>query len=121
MSQALKVQTRQQGTTTLLDLQGDVTTFAETELTRAYRAAVEAGAEALVLNFQNTDYINSAGIAIIISLLTEARAAGVALVIAGLNPHYHKIFRMVGLTQYADIYDTEAEAVDALAVRSGTS
>jgi anti-anti-sigma regulatory factor len=53
--------------------------------------------------------------------LTEARAAGVALVIAGLNPHYHKIFRMVGLTQYADIYDTEAAAVEALTVRSGAS
>jgi anti-anti-sigma factor len=119
MSQELKVHTRQQDGITLLDLNGDVTMFAETELTRAYRAVVEGGATALALNFQNTDYINSAGIAIIISLLTEARAAGVALVIAGLNPHYHKIFRMVGLTQYADIYDTEAAAVDALAIRSG--
>jgi anti-anti-sigma factor len=121
MSQELKVQTRQQDHITLLDLHGDVTMFAETELTRAYRAAVESGAGALALNFQNTDYINSAGIAIIISLLTEARAAGVALVIAGLNPHYPKLFRMVGRTQYADIYDTEAAAVEALTVRSGAS
>ena len=54
-------------------------------------------------------------------VLWAVLAIGVALVIAGLNPHYHKIFRMVGLTQYADIYDTEAAAVDALSIRSAAT
>jgi anti-anti-sigma factor len=118
MAQELKITTRHPDAVTVLDLNGDVTMFAEAELTRAYRAAVEAGAPALVLNFARTDYINSAGIAIIISLLTEARGAGVSLVICGLSSHYHKIFRMVGLAQYTEIFDDEAAAVDALAARA---
>lgn len=119
MAQELKAHPRERDSVTILDLNGDVTMFAEAELARAYRAAVDAGARALVLNFQRAEYINSAGIAIIISMLTEARAAGVALVISGLSSHYQKIFRMVGLNQYAEIYDTEDAAVEALAARAG--
>ncbi|HMA33214.1 MAG TPA: STAS domain-containing protein [Chloroflexia bacterium] len=118
MAQELKVTARRVVSVTLLDLQGDVTMFAEAELTRAYHAAVDAGARALVLNFAGTDYINSAGIAIIISLLTEARASGITLVICGLSSHYQKIFRMVGLTQYAEVFETEEAAVGELKSRS---
>jgi anti-anti-sigma factor len=118
MAQELKVHPRERDAVTVLDLDGDVTMFAEAELSRAYRAAIENGALGLVLNFHRAEYINSAGIAIIISLLTEARAAGASLVISGLSSHYQKIFRMVGLTQYAEIYDTEDAAVEALTARA---
>ncbi len=117
MAQELKVAARYMGPVTVLDLQGDVTMFAESELTRAYHQAIDNGAQALVLNFAGTDYINSAGIAIIISLLTEARAGAITLVICGLSAHYQKIFRMVGLTQYAEVYDSEDLAVQELKKR----
>ena len=118
MAQELKATARQIGSITVLDLQGDVTMFAEAELTRAYHLAVDSGARDIVLDFAGTEYINSAGIAIIISLLTEARASGVSLVISGLSSHYQKIFRMVGLTQYADVFDTEEAAVTELKNRA---
>ena len=118
MAQELKVTARHVDPVMVLDLQGDVTMFAEAELTRSYHQAVDNGARELVLNFAGTDYINSAGIAIIISLLTEARASGVSLVISGLSSHYQKIFRMVGLTQYAEVFDTVDEAVRELKGRA---
>jgi anti-anti-sigma factor len=118
MAQELKVTARRVTPVTVLDLQGDVTMFAEAELTRAYHGAIDSGTRELVLNFAGTDYINSAGIAIIISLLTEARASGVTLVISGLSSHYQKIFRMVGLTQYAEVFDTEEAAVNELKTRA---
>lgn len=117
MAQELKVGAHQSGAVTVLDLHGDVTMFAESALTRAYHQAIDGGVQALVLNFAGTEYINSAGIAIIISLLTEARAGAVTLVICGLSAHYQKIFRMVGLTQYAEVYDTEDVAVQELKKR----
>ena len=119
MAQELKVTSRRSGAVLVLDLQGDVTMFAEAELTRAYHQGVDSGARDLVLSFAGTDYINSAGIAIIISLLTEARASGVTLVISGLSSHYQKIFRMVGLTQYAEVFDSEDAAVTELSNRGG--
>jgi hypothetical protein len=39
-------------------------------------------------------------------------------VISGLSSHYQKIFRMVGLTQYAEVFDTVDEAVRELKSRA---
>ena len=94
----------------MIDLRGEVTTFAEEVVTAAYRPASEQGARHLLLNFKDVDYINSAGIAAIIGILTEARRAEQTLLITGLTPHYAKIFQMMGLAQYAPLFDTEEAA-----------
>jgi anti-anti-sigma factor len=111
----LEVTTRNEQDVTIIDLKGDVTTFADAKITDAYRAATVAGARKLVLNFRRSDYINSAGIAILIRIVTEVNRGGQKLAMSGLNDHFQKIFRMVGLSQYADIYDDEAQAIAALA------
>jgi anti-anti-sigma factor len=100
---------------TVIDLAGEVTTFAEEAVNAAYKEASERGARNILLNFKDVDYINSAGIAVIIGLLTEARKTDQTLLITGLNAHYTKIFQMMGLAQYAPLYDTEEAAVLSMA------
>ncbi len=86
---------------------------------QARSAATAAGARKIVLNFRRSDYINSAGIAILIRIVTEVNRAGQKLAMSGLNEHFQKIFRMVGLSQYATIFDDEVQAVAALAAVEG--
>ena len=100
---------------TVIDLKGEVTTFADEAITGAYRQASEQGAENILFNFSSVDYMNSAGISIIIGVLTEARKADQRLLLTGLTPHYHKIFQMMGLTQYAPVFDSEDAARQAVA------
>ncbi|GAC1519316.1 MAG: STAS domain-containing protein [Herpetosiphon sp.] len=110
----LDVQTRELEDVTVIDLKGDITTFADSKLGAAYRAATEAGAKNIVLNFRHSDYINSAGIAILIRLVTDVHRTGQKLALSGLNDHFQKIFRMVGLSQYADIYPDDIQAIAGL-------
>ena len=110
----LQVSTRQLTGVTVIDLDGDVTTFADAKLTAAYRGATAAGATYLVLNFRNSAYINSAGIAILIRIVTEVSRNRQKLAMCNLNDHFQKIFRMVGLSQYAAIYEDETQAAAAL-------
>ncbi len=110
----IDVVSRQRGTVVVIDIKGDVTSFADAKLTEAYRAATKAGAQRLVLNFHHSNYINSAGIAILIRIVTSCDRNGQKLALSGLNDHFQKIFRMVGLSQYADIYQTEDQAVAML-------
>ena len=98
---------------TVIDLAGEVTTFAEEVVNGAYKQASERGARHILLNFKDVDYINSAGISVVIGLLTEARKSDQSLMITGLNPHYTKIFQMMGLAQYAPLYETEEQAKQA--------
>ncbi len=98
----------------IIDLLGDVTTFAEEKINNAYRQVTSKGERFILLNFRQNDYINSAGIAILIGIVTEVNQNGQKLAMSGLSPHFQKIFRMVGLAQYAEIYQTEEEALRAL-------
>ncbi len=112
MSDEIKVNIREHDKTAIIDLIGDVTTFAEEPIVRAYNSQKDA--QNILLNFRENDYINSAGIAIIIGIVTEIKKNNQQLLISGLSQHFQKIFHMVGLTQYAKIFPTEQEALASL-------
>lgn len=108
----LTVSTRERDGVAIIDLVGDVTTFAEEKINAAYREVTNNGARFVLLNFRQNDYINSAGIAILIGIVTEVNRNSQKLAVSGLSQHFQKIFRMVGLAQYAEIYQDEAEALE---------
>ena len=114
MSDQIQVMVRFEENATIIDLMGDVTTFAEEAILKAYQDASSDGAHNIIFNFRDNDYINSAGIAILIGVVTEARKRDQRLLMTGLSNHFQKIFRMVGLTQYADLYPTLQEALASL-------
>jgi anti-anti-sigma factor len=109
----LTVSTRERDGVAIIDLVGDVTTFAEEKINTAYREITHKGARFVLLNFRQNDYINSAGIAILIGIVTEVTRNQQKLAVSGLSQHFQKIFRMVGLAQYAEIYQDEDEALAA--------
>ncbi len=111
MNEELQATVRELPTATAIDLAGDVTSFADARLHSSFAAASAHGRKYIILNFAAVDYINSAGIAAVIAILAEARQHAQQLLIVGLNDHYRKIFRMVGVARYAEIYPTEAEAL----------
>jgi anti-anti-sigma factor len=114
MSDEIQVTVRFEQGATIIDLAGDVTTFAEEAINQAYQDASLNGAQNIIFNFRENDYINSAGIAILIGIVTEARKRDQRLLMTGLSNHFQKIFRMVGLTQYADLYPTLQEALTSI-------
>jgi anti-anti-sigma factor len=111
----LSVSIRERDGVAIIDLIGDVTTFAEEKINSAYAQVTGQGARQILLNFRQNDYINSAGIAILIGVVTEVNRNNQKLAVSGLSQHFQKIFRMVGLAQYIDIYQDEDEAVKSFA------
>ena len=114
MSAEIEVTVRFERGATIIGLAGDVTTFAEEEINKAYQTASADGAQNIIFQFRESDYINSAGIAILIGIVTEARKRDQRLLMTGLSHHFQKIFRMVGLTQYADLYPSLDEALASI-------
>jgi len=115
MGQENEIRLENRGAVTLLEIQGDVTTFSEPFLNEAYKSANDQGASTILLKFDEGAYINSGGIAILIQLLAETRKQGQQIGITGISPHFQKIFNMVGITKFAKIYDNVDEAVEAMA------
>jgi anti-sigma B factor antagonist len=115
LSDKVKVNTRQAGPhASIVDIQGQVSAFAESALMDAYNQASADGAQAIVLNFDRLDYMNSSGIGLLVTLLIRANRNGHRLLACGLNEHYQHIFELTRLNEAIRVYDSEAEALAAV-------
>jgi anti-anti-sigma factor len=102
---------RVQGDVSLIDIRGDVTAQTGPAIEEAYRQASLAGATKIVLCFDQASYINSGGIAVLITIVAQGKKKGQVVRMTGLSAHFQKIFGMVGLTKYAKIYPSEDAAL----------
>ena len=93
---------------------GDLTHAAEQRFLNVYDKIAAAKSKYVVLDFQKVEYINSAGMSIIISMLTRAQETGQELRACGLSPHFQKIFNMVGLYKYITHYENIESALQGL-------
>jgi anti-anti-sigma factor len=106
----LRVMVRQREGAAVMDLVGDVDASAEDTLQQGYDEATARGGP-VVLNFADTDYINSTGIALIVGLLAQARAREIEITACGLSEHYREIFEITRLADFMRIADNEEGAV----------
>ncbi|MBI4689345.1 MAG: STAS domain-containing protein [Nitrospirae bacterium] len=109
MENRLEISVRNANDVTVFDLEGDFTQMAEAAIDSKAKPLIKTGCK-MVMNFSRVGYINSSGIAILIALTTMLGTAGGKLGVYGLSPHFQKIFEIVGLTQYIDIHNDEADA-----------
>ena len=108
-----KVAVRRRGDVAVLDIVGDIDRTADAPLQQAYDQAVTDGGQAVLLNFGEVGYINSTGIAVIVSLLARARKERRTISACGLNEHYRHIFSITRLSDFIGIYQDEDSAVDS--------
>ena len=98
----------------IVDIKGEVSAFAESALMDAYSQASADGVEAIVLNFDGLDYMNSSGIGLLVTLLIRANRNGHRLLACRLNEHYQHIFELTRLNEAIRVYDSEAAALAAI-------
>ena len=99
----------------MLDLKGEINGFAEGPLDAAYAEAEKDNPGTIILNFEEVDYINSTGIALIVGLLARARAAKGRLVAYGLSDHYVEIFNITRLSDFVNVFPDEESALSGAA------
>jgi anti-sigma B factor antagonist len=95
----------------VLDLRGEINGFAQEALDAAYAEAEKGDPEAILLNFEGVDYINSTGIALIVGLLAKARASRRRLLAYGLSDHYVEIFNITRLSDFLSVLPDEESAI----------
>ena len=99
---------------TILRFEGDIASTSKEAVLGAYQALPKATAKLILLDFSKVDYINSSGIALVIQLLIEASNSGQKVYAFGLSQHFTKVFTMVGITKYAQLFQEQTAAMAAL-------
>lgn len=110
-AKTLKASVRHQPGVSVVDLHGEINASAEDVLNRAYAEAEQHELDVILFNFTGVDYINSTGIALIVSLLARARKQRRRLLACGLSDHYIEIFQVTRLSDFLHIFPDEASAL----------
>jgi murein peptide amidase A len=74
---------------------------------------VNKGHNRLALDFSNLEYISSAGLRVLLTLLKKVKSSNGKVVIFGFKDHIKRIFEIAGFTALFPMYPTEAEALTA--------
>lgn len=98
----------------IIDIIGDLSSGSDGVLEEAYASTAEYQPATLLLNFSETGYISSAGIALIVGVLSKALRDGVQIIACGLTEHYQKIFEITRLSDFIRVFPDEESALASM-------
>ena len=75
---------------------------------------MERGCRALVINFQDTELVNSIGVSILLGVIDTAERRGTRLAFSNVSVHTLKLFELLGLTRLVVLADSEEAALATL-------
>ena len=75
---------------------------------------IEHGCRALVINFRDTELVNSIGVSILLGVIDTAERRGARVAFSNVGPHTVKLFELLGLTRLVLLADSEEAALATL-------
>lgn len=77
------------------------------KIERECRRQLEAGCTTLVVNFAETEIVNSIGVSILLGVIDAAEDKGAAVVFSDVNDDTIELFEMLGLTNHVTVTSGE--------------
>jgi anti-anti-sigma factor len=81
---------------------------------RECRRQLDSGCRALVIDFADTQLVNSIGISILLGIIDIAEKSGAQVVFSDVNNQTVELFTMLGLTRHVALAKNEQEALSTL-------
>lgn len=97
----------------LISVDGQLIVANRQELKQAVLEALENGETKFVVDFENTGYIDSSGLGVLVSVSKKIREAGGDLRLSGLNEDLRMLFELTKLDTLFRICEGKADAVDS--------
>ena len=109
----LNIRKRQNGDTTVLDLEGKVIMGGgSATLREAIAQLVKEDKTDVLLNFQNVKYIDSSGTGEILSGFNSLNQNGGRLKLSNLTPKVAEVLTLSSILPILEIYDNEESAIN---------
>jgi anti-anti-sigma factor len=89
------------------------------KIERECKRRLDSGCRALVINFADTELVNSIGISILLGIIAIAEKNGAEIIFSDLNHQTVELFEMLGLTRHVMLARNEAEALSNLIALTG--
>jgi len=109
------VQARCVGDTAIIYASDYLNKLSGERIERECKRQLEAGSRALVINFRDTELVNSIGVSILMGVIDAAEQNQARLIFSDVNSHTANLFEMLGLTRHVSVVKDESEALAQVA------
>jgi CheY-like chemotaxis protein len=97
----------------VIQILGTLTRSCRFELLDLFESACAKTPRGIIFHFESNAAVDGMGISMLSKVLTDSKSRGQAVAFSGLSENFREIFKMVGLTRYVAIYETEKDARDS--------
>lgn len=105
------LQARQVGDAAIIYASDYLNKLSGERIERECRRQLDSGRRALIINFRDTELVNSIGVSILVGVIDAAEQSTAMLIFSDVNNHTANLFEMLGLTRHVQIATDEQEAL----------
>jgi len=111
VSQNSSIQARRVGDAAIIYASDYLNKLSGERIERECKRQLESGRRALIINFRDTELVNSIGVSILVGVIDAAEQNTAQLIFSEMNNHTAELFQMLGLTRHVSFAASEDEAL----------
>ena len=115
------VQTRSIGDTAVIYASDYLNKLSGEQIERECSRQLEVGCRVLVINFRDTELVNSIGVSILMGVIDAAEQSHAQLIFSDVNSHNAHLFEMLGLTRHVSLVTDEDAALALIAPQTNAA
>src|SRR5262245_8122962 len=105
------IQTRSVGDAAIIYASDYLNKLTGERIERECKRQFDSGRRALIINFRDTELVNSIGVSILVGLIDAAEQNTARLIFSDVNTDTANLFEMLGLTRHVSLAANEDEAL----------
>lgn len=105
------VQTRSVGDAAIIYASDYLNKLTGERIERECKRQLDDGRRALIINFRDTELVNSIGVSILVGLIDTAEQSTARIIFSDVNSSTADLFEMLGLTRHVRLAANEDEAL----------
>src|SRR4051812_4680346 len=107
----ISIQTRAVGNAAIIYASDYLNKLTGERIERECRKLIDAGRRTLIINFRDTELVNSIGVSILVGLIDAAEQHTARLIFSNVNSSTANLFELLGLTRHVSLAANEDEAL----------
>ncbi len=108
----MKISSRKVGEAVVVKIEGNLDTNTSPNAQNFLDDLVDSGSKKILLNFENTNYISSAGLRVVLKIGQMLNKIEGDLRLCNLSPTVWEVFEITGFTSIFNIFDSEKESIE---------
>ena len=109
----MKIETRESQDIQIVAFEGNLDTNTSPEAESKINELIDAGKQKLLVNFEQLNFISSAGLRVLLATVKKLNASGGELRICSLNATVQEVFDISGFVTILSVKSTEEEALSS--------